>query len=119
MVYANLYKRGQITLASIRGGMSMVSNSLTVLSFVVFLLSSIIDCNILPRLLGVLLCNKQKNNPLNPHGREGFVRLCLSFYIDLEAGVQFNGIVVWPILYRIPSDFRMITDEILNLSNTT
>ncbi len=39
--------------ASIRGGMSMISNILTVLSFVVLLLSSIIDCNFLSRLLGV------------------------------------------------------------------
>lgn len=53
MVYANLYKWGQITLASIRGGMSMISNILTILSFVVLVLSSLIDCNFLSRLLGV------------------------------------------------------------------
>jgi hypothetical protein len=41
------------TLASIRGGMSMISNILTVLSFLVLLLSSVIDCNFLSRLLGV------------------------------------------------------------------
>ena len=53
MVYANMYKRGHITLASIRGGMSMISNILTFLSFLVLVLSSIIDCNFLSRLLGV------------------------------------------------------------------
>ena len=53
MVYANMYKRGHITLASIGGGMSMISNILTVLSFVVLVLSSLIDCNFLSRLLGV------------------------------------------------------------------
>ena len=37
-----------------------------------------------------------KNNPLNHHGWEGFVRLCLSFNIDLESRFQFNGAVSWP-----------------------
>lgn len=53
MVYANLYQRGHITLASIRGGMSMISNILTVASFIVLMLSSFLNCNVLPRLLGV------------------------------------------------------------------
>lgn len=60
MVYANMYKWGHITLASIRGGMSMISNILTVLSFAVLLLSTMIDCNFPSRLLGVLnilFCN--------------------------------------------------------------
>ena len=34
-----------------------------------------------------------KNNPLNHHGWERFVRLCLSFYINLKFGFQFNGAV--------------------------
>jgi len=33
--------------------MSMISNILTILSFLVLLLSSVIDCNFLSRLLGV------------------------------------------------------------------
>lgn len=45
---------GHITLASIRGGLPMISNILTLLSFFVMLLSSIIDYNFPSRLLGVL-----------------------------------------------------------------
>ena len=37
-----------------------------------------------------------KNNPLNHHGWEGFVRLGLSFNSDLESGFQFNRAVGWP-----------------------
>lgn len=48
------------------------------------------------RIHAVVIKKNNKNNPLNHHGWEGFVRLGLSFYIDLESGFQFNCAMVIP-----------------------
>ena len=49
-----MYNWGHITLASIRGGMSMISSALTIFSFLIMLLSNLIDYGFPSRLLGVL-----------------------------------------------------------------
>lgn len=50
-----MYKWGHITVASIRGGMSMISTILTFVSFGAFLLDMLFRSSVLPRLLGVIL----------------------------------------------------------------
>ena len=52
-----MYKWGQTTLASIQGGMSMVNNILSFVSFGAFLLELFVNSSVLPRLLGVTICN--------------------------------------------------------------
>lgn len=52
----------------------MISNILTILSFVVLLLSSLIDCNFLSRLLGVGNKNVFVYITLGYYSREFFIR---------------------------------------------
>ena len=51
----------------------MISNILTVLSFLVLLLSAVIDCNFLSRLTRGFEQYLSNNFPLNHYGWEGFV----------------------------------------------
>ncbi len=48
-------ERGQFTLASIRGGMSMVNKVITVIAFCGFLFEQILCSSIPSRLLGVII----------------------------------------------------------------
>ena len=55
-----MYKWGHITIASIRGGMSMINNVLAFVSFGMFLLELLFSSSVLPRLLGVNYTKYQK-----------------------------------------------------------